>query len=322
MEKKAKIFVAGHRGMVGSALVRRLESAGYTKIIKRPHSELDFMDQNAVWSFFETEMPDYVFLAAAKVGGINANITYPAEFIYNNLQIQNNIIHSACKAKVKKLLFLGSSCLYPQESPQPIKEEYFLTGPLEPTSAPYAVAKIAGIVLCQSYNQQYGTNFISVVPTNLYGPNDNYDPETSHFIAASIRNLHEAKMTGSPSVIFWGSGKPMREVMHVDDMADACLFLMETYNGNKIVNIGHGYDMTIREIVELVAEVIGYKGSIEFDRSKPDGVPRKLLDVNFLNSLGWKAKIPLRNGIEDTYKSYLTEIEIKNNKIKVVRRHT
>lgn len=318
MEKNAKIYVAGHRGMVGSALVRRLESAGYTTIINRTHSELDLMDQTAVWRFFETEMPDYVFLAAAKVGGIKANSTYPAEFISNNLQIQNNIIHSAWKAKVKKLLFLGSSCLYPQECPQPIKEEYFLTGPLEPTSAPYAVAKIAGIVMCQSYNQQYGTNFISVVPTNLYGAKDNYDPETSHFMAASIRKLHEAKMTGKPSVIFWGSGKPMREVMHVDDMADACHFLMETYKGNKIVNIGHGHDRTIREIVELVAEVIGYKGSIEFDRSKPDGAPRKLLDVNFLNSLGWKAKLPLRKGIENTYKSYLNKTE---NDFNVVRRH-
>lgn len=311
MEKDAKIFVAGHRGMVGSALVRRLESAGYTKIIKRSHSELDLMNQNVVWSFFKTEMPDYVFLAAAKVGGIKANIAYPVEFIYNNLQIQNSIIHSAWKAKVKKLLFLGSSCLYPHDCPQPIKEQYFLTGPLEPTSAPFAVAKIAGIVMCQSYNRQYGTNFISVVPTNLYGPNDNYDPESSHFLSASIRKLHEAKMTEKPSVIIWGSGKPKREVMHVDDMADACLFLMETYEGNKIVNIGHGSDMTIREIIEIVAEVIEYRGSLEFDLSKPDGVPRKLLDVSFLNSLGWKAKIPLRKGIKNTYKSYLNET--KNN---------
>lgn len=318
MKKNAKVFVAGHRGMVGSALVRRLESAGYTKIIKRSHAELDLMDQNAVWSFFETEMPDYVFLAAAKVGGIKANSTYPAEFIYNNLQIQNNIIYSAWKAKVKKLLFLGSSCLYPRECPQPMKEEYFLTGSLEPTSAPYAVAKIAGIAMCQSYNQQYGTNFISVVPTNLYGPNDNYDPESSHFMAAAIRKLHEAKMTEKPSVTFWGSGEAMREVMHVDDVADACLFLMETYNENKIVNIGHGSDMTIREIVELVVEVIGYRGSLMFDISKPEGVPRKLLDVSLLNSLGWKAKIPLRKGLEDTYKSHLNEI--KNN-FNVVRRH-
>ncbi|MDY0129041.1 MAG: GDP-L-fucose synthase [Methanosarcina vacuolata] len=312
MDKNSKIYVAGHRGLVGSALKRRLESKGYSNLILRTHRELDLTNQQEVNEFFEREKPEYVFLAAAKVGGILANNTYPAEFIYENLMIEANIIHASYRYGVKKLLFLGSSCIYPKLAPQPLKEEYLLTGPLEETNEAYAIAKIAGIRLCKHYNQQYGTNYISVMPTNLYGPNDNFDLETSHVMPALIRKFHEAKTKNEPEVIVWGTGKPLREFLHVDDMADACVYLMENFNMDDIgefVNIGVGKDITIGELAELIKEIVGFKGEIRRDLSKPDGTPQKLLDVTKLNSLGWKAKISLKDGIKQTYECYQSQIK-------------
>lgn len=304
MDKNSKIYVAGHRGLVGSAIVRKLDAEGYSNLVLRTRDELDLCDSVAVRDFFESERPEYVFLAAAKVGGIWANSHYPAEFIYSNLAIQLNVIHSAYLSGVKKLLFLGSSCIYPKLAPQPIKEEYLLTGELEPTNEAYAVAKIAGIKMCQSYNHQYGTSFISAMPTNLYGPNDNFDLENSHVLPALIRKFHEAKEGNALSVVVWGTGKPRREFLHVDDLADACLFLMQKYNESELINIGSGEDLTIEELALLVKEVVGYKGEVEFDISKPDGMARKLLEVSKLHSLGWRPRISLRRGIEDTYGWY------------------
>ncbi len=309
MEKNAKIYVAGHRGLVGSAIVRALEANGFNNIITKTRSELDLLDTKAVTDFFATEKPEYVFLAAAKVGGIMANKTHPADFIRDNLIIQNNIIDNAHKNKVKKLLFLGSSCIYPKLAPQPIKEEYLLTGALEPTNDAYAIAKIAGIMMCQSYRKQYGDNFISVMPTNLYGINDNFDLETSHVLPALIRRFHEAKINNVPSVTLWGSGSPMREFLYVDDLASACLHLMETYNEGEIVNIGTGEDITIKELAETIQEVVGYKGKTEWDTTKPDGTPRKLLDVSKLHALGFYHTTGLKDGIVSTYNWYLKSIE-------------
>jgi GDP-L-fucose synthase len=312
MDKRSKIYLAGHRGLVGSALKRKLESKGYSNLIFRTHRELDLTNQQAVNEFFEQEKPEYVFLAAAKVGGILANNTYPAEFIYENLMIEANIIHASYKYGVKKLLFLGSSCIYPKLAPQPLKEEYLLTGLLEETNEAYAIAKIAGIRLCKHYNQQYGTNFISVMPTNLYGPNDNFDLETSHVMPALIRKFHEAKVKNEPEVVIWGTGKPFREFLHVDDMADACVYLMENFNTDDIgefVNIGVGKDITIGELAELIKEIVGFEGAIRKDLSKPDGTPQKLLDITKLSSLGWKAKISLKDGIEKTYEWYQSQIK-------------
>ena len=307
MTPTSKIYIAGHRGMAGSAINRNLESRGYTNLITRTHSELDLTNQQAVSNFFEAERPEYVFLAAAKVGGIMANSTYPAEFIYENLMIEANVIHAAYTHGVKKLLFLGSSCIYPKLAPQPLKEEYLLTGELEVTNEAYAIAKIAGIRLCKHYNEQYGTNFISVMPTNLYGPDDNYDPETSHAMAALIRKFHDAKVNDTSQVVVWGTGSPMREFLHVDDMADACVYLMENYDVSDIgefVNIGVGEDLTIRDLAELIKDIVGYEGEIVFDTSKPDGTPRKLLDVTKLHNLGWQAKISLEDGIKQAYNWY------------------
>jgi GDP-L-fucose synthase len=309
MEKNSKIYIAGHRGLVGSAIVRKLTANGYSNIITQTRSELDLLDQQAVTDFFATEKPDYVFLAAAKVGGIMANKTYPADFIYENLQIQNNIIHNAYRVGVQKLLFLGSSCIYPKLAPQPIGEDSLLTGPLEPTNDAYALAKIAGIKMCQSYNQQYGTNFISVMPTNLYGPNDNFDLETSHVLPALIRRFHEAKQNNIPSATLWGSGTPMREFLHVDDLAAAVTFLMQTYTGSDIINIGTGKDVTIKELAETIQNVVGYTGTIEWDTTKPDGTPRKLLNVDRLHNLGFKHTISLHEGIEDTYQWYINTVK-------------
>ncbi|WMW22215.1 GDP-L-fucose synthase [Methanolobus mangrovi] len=310
MDMESRIYIAGHSGMVGSAIKRKLESKGYQNIICHTHKELDLTDQQAVNNFFKIEKPDYVFLAAAKVGGILANNTYPAEFIYQNLMIEANVIHAAQTFGVKKLLFLGSSCIYPKFAPQPMKEEYLLTGELESTNEAYAIAKIAGIRLCKHYNQQYGTNFISVMPTNLYGPNDNFDLETSHVMPALIRKFHEAKIEDKTEILVWGSGEPKREFLHVDDMADACVHLMENYDYRDIgefVNIGFGKDITIKELAELIAEIVGYEGDIVYDASKPDGTPQKLLDVSRLDRLGWKAKISLRNGIEQAYEWYTNQ---------------
>ena len=305
MNKQAKIYVAGHRGLVGSAIVRNLKKQGYKNLLLKTHQELELLNQQQVDNFFAKESPDYVFLAAAKVGGILANNQYPAEFIYSNLQIQTNVIHAAYKYKVKKLLFLGSSCIYPKLAPQPIKEEYLLTGPLEPTNEPYAIAKIAGIKMCQSYNRQYGTNFIAVMPTNLYGPNDNFDLKTSHVLPALIRKFYEAKINNEEEVVVWGTGKPRREFMYVDDMADACIYVMNHFNPTKeqnekgeiFLNVGVGEDISIKELAELIKEIVGYEGKIVWDTSKPDGTPRKLLDVNKLFSLGYKPKISLKEGI-------------------------
>ncbi|WP_135609973.1 GDP-L-fucose synthase [Methanococcoides sp. AM1] len=310
MNLNSKIYIAGHRGMVGSGIIRKLESKGYTNLITRTHNDLDLINQQAVNNFFETEKPEYVFLAAAKVGGIFANSTYPAEFIYENLMIEANVIHAAYTYGVKKLLFLGSSCIYPKFAPQPMKEEYLLTGELEVTNEAYAIAKIAGIRLCKHYNQQYGTNFMSVMPTNLYGQNDNFDLESSHVMPALIRKFHEAKIDDEPEIVIWGTGSPRREFLHVDDMADACVHLMENYDESDIgefVNIGVGKDITIRELAELIGDIVGYEGEIVYDKSKPDGTPQKLLDVSRLNRLGWEAKIPLRNGIMQTYEWYKSE---------------
>jgi GDP-L-fucose synthase len=304
MEKTAKIYVAGHSGMVGSALVRKLQKEGFGNLILRSSKEPDLRVQADVAAFFEHAKPDYVFLAAAKVGGIYSNNKYRAEFLYDNLMISANVIHSAYVNKVKKLLFLGSSCIYPKMAPQPLKEEYFLTGPLEQTNEPYAVAKIAGIKLCEAYRDQYGCNFISVMPTNLYGPNDNYHPENSHVLPALIRKFHEAVVDNQPSVTVWGSGKPLREFMHADDLADACFYLMQHYNDKQFVNIGVGKDISIKELAELVKKITGFKGDIIFDHEKPDGTPRKLMDVTRLSALGWQPKISLENGIASVYEKY------------------
>lgn len=304
MKKNSKIYVAGHRGLVGSAIVRELERQGYSNILKRTRAELDLLDQSATESFFAKEKPEYVFCAAAKVGGIWANKNKKAEFIYQNLQVQNNLIHNAYKYKAKKLLFLGSSCIYPRQSPQPIKEEYLLTGPLEETNDAYAVAKIAGITMCQSYNQQYGTNFISVMPTNLYGINDNFDLESAHVLPSLLRKFHEAKINKSPKVEVWGTGSPMREFLFVDDLASAVVFLMKNYDGSEILNIGTGEDCTIKELADMIKEVVGYKGEIYWNTEKPDGTPRKLLDVSKLNKLGWKYKTDFKTGLKKTYNWY------------------
>lgn len=305
MEKSSKIYIAGHRGMVGSAIHRKLISEGYTNIITRTSKELDLRNQTLVDAFFQTEQPEYVFLAAAKVGGIMANNTYRADFLYENLQLQNNVIHAAYANKVKKLMFLGSSCIYPKLAPQPLKEEYLLTGTLEPTNEPYAIAKIAGIKMCEAYRAQYGCNFISVMPTNLYGINDNYHPENSHVLPALIRRFHEAKVNNTDHVEIWGTGSPLREFMYSDDLADACYFLMMNYNESDFVNIGTGHDLSIKDLANLVKQVLGYEGAITFDTSKPDGTPRKLMDVSKLHSLGWKHKTELAEGIEMAYEDFL-----------------
>ncbi|MBW5448367.1 NAD-dependent epimerase/dehydratase family protein [Cohnella sp. CFH 77786] len=307
MDKNASIYVAGHRGLVGSALVRALESQGFGRIVRRTSQELDLRDAQAVRELFEREEIDYVFLAAAKVGGIVANNDYPAEFIRDNLLIQTNVIDAAHRAGVRKLLFLGSTCIYPKMAPQPLREEYLLTGTLEPTNEPYAIAKIAGIKMCQAYNRQYGTRFIPVMPTNLYGPNDNYDPDTSHVLPALIRKFHEAKLLSLPYVTLWGTGTPRREFLHADDLADACLFLMDSYEDDEIVNIGWGRDISIAELAERIKEIVGYGGEIRYDPQRPDGTPRKLVDVSKLEALGWKARIPLEQGLKDTYEWYLQQ---------------
>jgi len=303
MEAKDKIYVAGHRGMVGSAIVRRLQKDGYNNLVFRTSAELDLRDQTAVSKFFADVQPDYVFLAAAKVGGIMANNTYRGQFIYENLMIQNNVIHQAYVNNVKKLMFLGSSCIYPKMALQPMKEEYLLTGSLEPTNQPYAVAKIAGIEMCDAYRAQYGSNFISVMPTNLYGPNDNYDLNNSHVLPAMLRKMHEAKINNKPEVILWGTGTPRREFLHADDMADACFFLMQHYNEPGPINIGVGEDISIKELAELIKQIVDYKGDLVFDTTKPDGTPRKLMDVTKLHGYGWKALINLKDGIRKVYKS-------------------
>jgi GDP-L-fucose synthase len=300
-----KIYVAGHRGLAGSAIVRALAKRGHSQPVVRTHDELELEDQGAVVEFFRSERPTHVFLAAAKVGGIMANATYPADFIRSNLVIQVNVIEAAYRFGVKKLLFLGSSCIYPKHAPQPMREEHLLSGHLEPTNQPYAIAKIAGIELCRSYNRQFGTNFVSVMPTNLYGPGDNFDLETSHVLPALIRKIHEAKVAGDPSVTLWGTGTPRREFLHVDDMADACVFVMERYDSSDIVNVGYGEDLTIGDVAELVKDVVGFEGTIRFDASHPDGTPRKLLDSSKLAALGWRPRITLRAGLEDTYAWYV-----------------
>ncbi|HEY1023526.1 MAG TPA: GDP-L-fucose synthase [Sphingobacteriaceae bacterium] len=305
MEKNAKIYVAGHRGMVGSAIVRRLEKEGFENIVTRTSAELDLRDQAAVAQFFSAEKPEYVFLAAAKVGGIVANNTYRAEFLYDNLLIQNNIIHNSYLNGVKKLMFLGSSCIYPKMAPQPLKEDYLLSGPLEHTNEPYAIAKIAGIKMCDAYRAQYGCNYISVMPTNLYGYNDNYHPENSHVLPALIRRFHEAKESNASEVTIWGSGSPKREFLFADDLADACCYLMENYNEPNLINIGTGEDISIKDLALLVSKVIGFGGELRFDLSKPDGTPRKLMDVSKLHSYGWKHKIELEEGIRLAYQDFL-----------------
>ena len=309
MEKSSKIYIAGHRGLVGSALVRNLESKGFTNIIKRTSKELDLRNQQAVQEFFKQERPEYVILAAAKVGGIHANNTYPAEFIYDNLMIQNNVIKAAHDFKVKKLLFLGSTCIYPKLAPQPIKEEYLLTGALEETNEAYAVAKIAGLEMCKFFKRQYGDNFISCMPTNLYGPNDNFDLQSSHVLPALIRKFHEAKVNHQPTVEVWGTGTPLREFIYVDDMADACIFLMENYDGEQHVNIGTGEEVSIRQLAETVKEVVGFEGELIFNTNMPDGTPRKLTTVDKLHALGWKHKVSLKDGIQLAYDWYLQNNE-------------
>ncbi len=305
MNKESKIYVAGHKGMVGSAIVRKLTELGYSNIITAPKNKLNLLDQSEVDNFFQKQKPDYVFLAAAKVGGIKANNDYKGDFIYQNLMIQTNIINCSKEYGVKKLLFLGSSCIYPKMSPQPIKEEYLLTGLLETTNDAYAIAKIAGIKMCQSYNQQYGTNFISVMPTNLYGPNDNYDLKNSHVLPALIRKFHEAKVESKDRVEIWGTGSPMREFLYVDDLAEACIYLMNNYNESEIVNIGTGEDITIKDLAYLVKDVIGFTGDIYFNTEMPDGTPRKLLDVSKVKDLGWSYKTSLREGIKKAYMDYV-----------------
>jgi GDP-L-fucose synthase len=319
MKKESKIYIAGHNGLVGSAIKRNLEKKKFKNLIYRTRKELDLMNEKAVRNFFEKEKPEYVFLAAAKVGGIVANRDYPADFIYQNLQIQNNVIHSSYLTGVRKLLFLGSSCIYPKFAPQPMKEEHLLTGELEKTNEPYAIAKIAGIKMCQSYNRQYGTNFIACMPTNLYGPNDNFDLESSHVLPAIIRKFHEAKENKSKKIILWGTGLPKREFLYVDDLADACIFLMKKYNPGKkenekgeiFLNIGTGKDLSIKELANIVKEAVNYQGEIIYDTSKPDGAPRKLLDVSKINNLGWKYKIGLETGIRKTYEWYKNNSKIQ-----------
>ena len=305
MKINSRIYVAGHSGLVGSAIYRLLKKRGFENLITRTHSELELMDAVAVQNFFEETKPEFVFLAAAKVGGIHANSTYPADFIRENLVIQTNVIHESWRNDVEKLMFLGSSCIYPKLCPQPISEESLLTGELEPTNEAYALAKIAGIKTCQSYNQQYGTTFISAMPTNLYGINDNFHPENSHVLPALIRRFHEAKLADSESISIWGTGNPRREFLHSDDLADAVLFLMENYNDSEIVNIGCGEDQTIRVLAETIREVVGYSGSLEFDSSRPDGTPQKILDISKIRVLGWTPEIPLKNGLEQVYQWYI-----------------
>lgn len=311
MELNSKIYIAGHKGMVGSALHRNLQKKGFTNFILRSSSELDLRNQQAVFAFFEKEKPDYVFLAAAKVGGIQANNTYRAEFLYDNLSIQNNVIHAAYLNKVKKLLFLGSSCIYPKMAPQPLKEEYLLSGYLEDTNEPYAIAKIAGIKMCENYRRQYGCDFISVMPTNLYGPNDNYNLANSHVLPALIRKFHEAKEAKEPFVTVWGSGTPLREFLHADDMADACVHLMKNYSGLQHVNIGSGTDLSIKDLALMIKDIVGYTGEIKLDVSKPDGTPKKLMDVSFLEKLGWKYSIELREGITQVYDDFKKKQNVK-----------
>jgi GDP-L-fucose synthase len=307
LEKSSKIYVAGHNGMVGSAIVRKLEKEGFTNIIKRNSKELDLRNQVEVTKFFEEQKPEYVFLAAAKVGGIVANNTYRADFLYDNLQIQNNIIHQSFLNKVKKLMFLGSSCIYPKMAPQPLKEEYLLTGLLEETNEPYAIAKITGIKMCDAYRAQYRCNFISAMPTNLYGYNDNYHPQNSHVLPALIRKFHEAKQNNLPNVTIWGSGSPMREFLFADDLADACFYLMQNYDEANLINIGTGEDLTIKDLALMIKEIIGFEGDLVFDSSKPDGTPRKLMDVSKLHSKGWKHKVNLKDGIKMAYQDFLSK---------------
>ncbi|MBL7725355.1 MAG: GDP-L-fucose synthase [Chitinophagaceae bacterium] len=304
MEKNSKIYIAGHNGMVGSAIHRRLKKEGYNNIIVRTSKELDLRNQQQVADFFAGQKPEYVILAAAKVGGIIANNTYRGEFLYDNLMIQSNVIHQSHLHGAKKLLFLGSSCIYPKLAPQPLKEEYLLTGLLEPTNEPYAIAKIAGLKMCEAYRSQYGSNFITVMPTNLYGPNDNYDLNNSHVLPALLRKFHEAKQNGDASVTLWGTGSPRREFLHADDLADACYFLMQQYEGGEPMNIGVGDDITIKDLAELIKNITGFKGEINWDSSKPDGTPRKLMDVSRLTQAGWKASIPLEEGIRKVYKEH------------------
>jgi GDP-L-fucose synthase len=312
LDKRVRIYVAGHRGMVGSAIVRRLRARGYRNILTRTRGELDLLNQAAVHAFMQREKPDYLFLAAAKVGGIQANNTYRADFLYQNLVIEANVVNAAHGAGVERLLFLGSSCIYPRDCPQPIREEYLLSGPLEPTNEPYAIAKIAGIKLCESYNRQHGRQYVSLMPTNLYGPNDNYDLASSHVLPALLRKAHEAKVRGARKLEVWGSGKPRREFLHVDDAAEACVFLMEREDiKDGLYNAGTGTDVTIRELAETIAGVAGFKGKMEFDASKPDGTPRKLLDVSRLAALGWRARIPLAEGIRSTYANYLAKLDTR-----------
>ncbi len=308
MEKTSKIYIAGHRGMVGSAIYRKLKADGYINLITSSSSDLDLRNQEAVIRFFEKEKPEYVFLAAARVGGIIANDTFRADFLYDNLQIQNNVIYNSYKFGVKKLLFLGSSCIYPKLAPQPLKEEYLLTGTLEPTNEPYAIAKIAGIKMCEAYRAQYGCNFISVMPTNLYGINDNYHPQHSHVLPALIRRFHEAKINKIESVEIWGTGTPLREFLFSDDLADACFYLMQNYNESEFINVGSGHDLSIKDLALLVKKIIGYEGELIFDSTKPDGTPRKLMDVSKLHALGWKHKIELEEGIELAYEDYLSKL--------------
>jgi len=309
LEKSAKIYIAGHRGMVGSAIHRKLTAEGFNNFVFRTSSELDLRNQAAVKDFFETEHPEYVFLAAAKVGGIMANNIYRAEFLFDNLQIQNNIIDSAYRVNVKKLLFLGSSCIYPKLAPQPLHEDSLLTGTLEPTNEPYAIAKIAGIKMCEAYRSQYGCDFISVMPTNLYGPNDNYDLNKSHVLPAMIRKFHEAKEENKPVVELWGTGSPLREFLHADDLADACYFLMQNYSEPGFLNVGVGSDVTIKELAELIQKTVGYEGEVHWNTEKPDGTPRKLMDVSKLHALGWKHRTDLNEGIRITYQDFLQKIE-------------
>jgi len=308
MEKNSRIYVAGHRGLVGSAIVRNLRARGYTNILTQTHQELELINQAAVERYFETARPEFVFLAAAKVGGIYANNTFPAEFAYSNLQIQNNIVHSSYKFNASKLMFLGSSCIYPKFAPQPMREDALLSGHLEETNKAYALAKIAGIIMCQSYNRQYGTNYISVMPTNLYGSHDNYHPQNSHVLPALIRRFHEAKVSKAPTVTIWGTGVALREFLYSDDLADACVFLMNNYDDSEIVNIGSGTEVSIKELAHLVQETVGYPGKIVFDTAKPDGTPRKLLDTTKLNKLGWKAPTPLQDGLKEAYADFLTQV--------------
>lgn len=305
LDFESKIYVAGHRGMVGSAILRRLQAGGYTNLVTRSHAQLNLLNQAATADFLASERPDYIFLAAAKVGGIHANNTYRADFIYQNLMVQSNVINAASEAGVKRMLFLGSSCIYPRDCEQPIREEYMLSGPLEPTNEPYAIAKIAGIKMCESYNRQYGTQYVSVMPTNLYGPNDNYDLDNSHVLPALIRKAHEAKLRGDGKLVVWGTGAPKREFLHVDDMADACVFLMENGVREGLFNVGTGTDVTIRELAETVMQVVGFGGEIVFDASKPDGTPRKLLNVERMRAIGWEARTALRDGISHAYADFL-----------------